>query len=190
MTTDLRATLETIRALANDHMQNLDPRDDDWIVLADMLDHAGAPDRAVRDRIVMTVFNLTRDTTISNYQPVRGSVSPSAPPLYLNVHLRFAANFTGERYGDGLAALSRLIGFFQQTPYFTRGTAPGLPPEIDRIAVEFENLSLADVREVTDMLGTPYRPSVFYKLRMLPFAAAGMPGPAYPINELPRPTPA
>jgi hypothetical protein len=191
MTTDLRATLETIRALANSHLQNQEPRDNDWIVLAGMLDHAGAPDPAARDKIVMTIFNLTREAAISTYQPVRDVLSPrmALPPLYLDVHLRFAANFAGERYGDGLAALSRLIGFFQQTPYLTRETAPQLPPEIDRITLEFENLSLADVREVTEMLGTPYQPSIFYKLRMLPFAATGMPGPAYPITELPSRAP-
>lgn len=192
MTTDLRATLETIRSLAEGHMQSANPRDGDWIALTGMLDHDGTPNPAARDKIVMTIVNLTREAAISTYQPVRSGTSPrmSAPPLYLNVHLRFAANFAGARYGDGLAILSRLIGFFQQTPYFTRETAPGLPPEIDRLTLELENLSLTDVREVTAMLGAPYQPSIFYKLRMLPFAATEISAPAYPVTELPRPTPA
>ena len=59
MTTDLRTTLETIRALANRHLHNQTPRDGDWIVLAGILDHEGAPDPAARDGIVMTVYTLS-----------------------------------------------------------------------------------------------------------------------------------
>jgi hypothetical protein len=78
--------------------------------------------------------------------------------------------------------LSRLIGFFQQTPYFSPVNAPALEPEINKLTLDFENLSAVDVNYVMAMLGTRYLPSAFYKLRMLPFASAAMQARAYPVG--------
>jgi len=104
------------------------------------------------------------------------------PPLYLDVHVMFMANFMEKNYSDGLAALSRLIGYFQQTPWFNRDNAPALDPEIDKLTLEFENLSPVDVNYVMGMLGTRYFPSAFYKMRMLSYNAPAMLGRAYAVS--------
>jgi hypothetical protein len=187
----IRNALETICALANAYMENLDRRGDAWVVLTSMIDHTGAMNPGTRDKVVMSVYNITRETTISTYQqtmsatPVRGggdSLAVVPPPLYLDVHLMFMANFMEKNYGDGLAALSRLIGYFQQIPCFTHAIAPALAPEIDKLTLELENLDPVDVNYVMGMLGTRYFPSAFYKLRMLPFVATAMQGRAYPVT--------
>lgn len=94
----------------------------------------------------------------------------------------FMSNFMEKKYSDGLAILSRLISFFQQSPYFTRDNAPQLAPVIDKLTLEFENLSPVDVNYVMSMLGTRYLPSAFYKMRMLPFASTAMTQRAYPVS--------
>ena len=184
MNDSLRSTLTAVAGLANAYLENLGRRGDDWLVLTSPVDHDGKPNAVARDKIVMAVHNLTQETVLSTHAAVRpggAAFATTAPPLYLDVHLVFVANFEPSKYADGLAALSRLIGFFQQTPVFTPQTMPGLAPEIDKIALQLENLDPADVRHVTDMLGVPYRPSVFYKLRMLPFTSAAIRSPADPV---------
>lgn len=179
----IRNALETICSLANTYLENLDRRGDAWLVLTSMVDHDGSLNQAARDKVVMTVYNITRETAFSTYRqtaPAQPSSKPGdgvsvvAPPLYIDIHLMFMANFGEKSYSDGLAALSRLIGYFQQTPYFNQSNAPALAPAIDKLTLEFENLSPVDVNYVMGMLGTRYLPSAFYKLRMLPFASSAM----------------
>jgi len=187
----IRNALETICALANAYLENLDPRADAWVTLTSLVDHSGQLNPGAHDKIVMSVYNITRETTVNTYNQTMSAVPPAgardslaviAPPLYIDVHLMFMANFMERNYGDGLAALSRLIGYFQQTPFFTTASAPALSPEIDKLTLEFENLGPVDVNYVMGMLGTRYFPSAFYKLRMLPFVSAAMQGRAWPVT--------
>lgn len=181
MATDiLRNALEVIRALANTHLQNLDGRAEDWIALTSPSDQDGMPNADTGNKIVMTVYNITAATTVSTYPTTLPGQAAASPPLYLDLHLMFAANFAPANYGEGLAALSRLITYFQQTPIISHDNAPQLAPSINKLALEFANLGLADVRCVMDMLGTRYRPSVFYRLRMLPFVSSDMQSRGYP----------
>ncbi|MEJ2459795.1 MAG: hypothetical protein P8Y58_17310, partial [Novosphingobium sp.] len=60
--------------------------------------------------------------------------------------------------------------------------APTLTESIDKLTLEFENLSPVDVNYVMSMLGTRYLPSAFYKLRMLPFVSTAMGERAYPVR--------
>ncbi len=186
----IRSVLETIRDLANGYLENLDRRGDEWVALTSLVDHDGSVNPAARDKIVMTVYNITRESTISSYQPTF-TATPGAPnegmafvspPLYLDAHVMFMANFTEKSYPDGLAALSRLIGFFQQTPDFTIENAPMLDPSITKLTLEFENLSPVDVNYVMGMLGTRYLPSAFYKVRLIPFVSTAMKRRAYAVT--------
>lgn len=182
----IRNSLETICGLANAHLENLDRRGDAWIVLTSPTDHSGQPSEHARDKIVMCVCNISRETFISNYAPAKtggDSFAVVNPPLYIDLQILFMANFSGNNYSDGLAALSRVIAYFQQTPSLTQQNAPGLAPGIDKLTMELENVSPAEVNYVMGMLGTRYLPSVFYKLRMLPFVSSAMQSRAYPVTE-------
>lgn len=188
----IRNSLETICQLTNTYLENLDRRGDAWVTLTSLVDHDGSLNQAARDKIVMCVYNITKETTISTYQTTMasgqtqgavGSLAVVAPPLYIDVHVMFMANFTENNYSDGLAALSRVIGYFQQMPYFDQHNAPGLAPIIDKLVFEFENLSPVDVNYVMGMLGTRYLPSAYYKMRMLPFVSAAMQARSYPVSS-------
>ncbi|MEA3066482.1 MAG: hypothetical protein QOJ27_2943 [Sphingomonadales bacterium] len=98
----------------------------------------------------------------------------------------FMANFSAKNYPEGLEAISLVISFFQQNPCFTQSNAPDLGPEIDKITMEMSNLDASELNHVMGMLGTKYLPSVFYKLRMLPFASTAMQARTYPAagNEV------
>jgi hypothetical protein len=187
----LKNVLQTICNLANEYLQNIDRRPDAWLVLTSLVDHDGSLNQAARDKVVMTVYNITREAFASSYTPAAAAgpganpasgLPVTSPPLYLDVHVMFMANFTERSYDDGLAALSRLIGFFQQTPVLTQQNAPDLATAIDQLTLEFENLTPVDVNYVMSMLGTRYLPSAFYKLRMIPFVSSAMAARTYPVT--------
>lgn len=191
MNTDLiRNALEAICSLANTYLENLDRRGDSWISLTSLVDHNGSLNQGARDKIIMCVYNITRETTISTYKSTVSntntkspdSLAVISPPLYIDIHLMFMANFTEKNYTDGLSALSRLIGYFQQTPFYDQSNAPGLATGLEKLTLEFENLSPVDVNYVMSMLGTRYLPSAFYKLRMIPFVSSAMQERAYPVG--------
>lgn len=187
----LKNTLSTICDICNTYLNNLEPRQDSWVLLTSIVDHDGTTNKMTRSKIVMVVYNITREVFASSYAPSQmagpGAKSSSgipvvAPPLYLDVHVMFMANFIEHSYPDGLAALSRLISFFQQTPVLNAQNTPGLSPEIDQLTLDLENLSAVDVNYVMGMLGTRYLPSVFYKLRMIPFASSAMQSRTYAVT--------
>ncbi len=182
----IRNVLEAIRKLANEYLQNLDKRADDWVVLANIADHKGHINDRTNDKIVMSLYNITHETVVSTYvaaQPgVGGGYAVVAPPLYIDLHLIFMANFVEQNYADGLTAISRTISYFQQNPCFTHDTAPQLDPDVDKITLEFTSLDPVEINYVMGMLGTRYLPSVFYKLRLIPFASQAMQARTYPAR--------
>ncbi len=187
----LQNAMQTICQSANAYLENLDSRTDAWLVLTSLVDHGGMLNPAARDKIVMTVYNITRENFASSYRaalPLPLGADPAQglpvhhPPLYLNMHLMFMANFTEKHYSDGLATLSRLISYFQQTPVFNAQNAPQLSPKIDQLCMDFENLSPVDVNYVMGMLGTRYLPSAFYKVRMIAFDSPAMLSRSYAVS--------
>jgi hypothetical protein len=187
----LQNAMQTICDSANAYLGNLDNRPGSWLVLTSMVDHGGSLNQAARDKIVMTVYNITREAFASSYKPAlpaalgthpEQGLAVRSPPLYLNMNIMFMANFAERGYSDGLAALSRLIAYFQQTPVFTPQNAPQLSPSIEQLSLDFENLSPVDVNYVMSMLGTRYLPSAFYKVRMIPFDSQAMLSRSYPVS--------
>jgi len=186
----LQNAMQTLRDCTNAYLNNLDSRADPWLVLTSLVDHGGNINQTAQDKIVMSVYNITRETFASSYRPsmpLALGASPSqglpvhSPPLYLNMHVMFMANFTERNYPDGLAVLSRLISFFQQTPVFTAQNAPQLSPKLEKLCLDFENLSPVEVNYVMSMLGTRYLPSAFYNVRMIAFDSSAMLSRSYAV---------
>jgi hypothetical protein len=81
-----------------------------------------------------------------------------------------SANFSDSNYDVALAMLSRVIAFFQETPVFTRDSAPGLPADIDKLVVEWVTLDFAQSSHLLTGIGAKYVPFALYRIRRLPFA--------------------
>lgn len=181
----IRNVLEVLSKYCNDYLQNLDRRPDDWVALSNLVDHQGKSNEEARDKVVMSLYNITHETVVSTYtsaQPGIGGYSIVQPPLYIDLHIICLANFIERSYADGLAAISRVISFFQQNPVYTHANAPELAPSVDKIQLEFTSLGPVDVNYVVGMLGAKYLPSVFYKVRLLPFASPAMQARTYPAR--------
>ena len=182
----IRNVLEIIQNLANEYMQNLHKRSDGWVVLTNLVDHQGSLNEMTRDKVVMSLYNITHETVVSTFTAAKpgiaGGFAIVQPPLYIDLHLVFLANFIGNGYSEGLAAISRIISYFQRNPFFTHDNAPGLDPSVDKVRLEFTSLGAVDVNYVLGMLGARYLPSVFYKLRLIPFASDAMQARAHPAR--------
>jgi Pvc16 N-terminal domain len=162
--------LECVRQRLNSALHNANPRNDEWVVLSNVLDQKGQEVPEATDKIVMFLANITHETIQSTYTsaiPSGGSrYAIVSPPLYINLYVLFYANLA---YKVALSTISATISFFQQMPTFTRDSLPGLDPQIDKLSFEFTNLDITELNYVMGLLGTKYLPSVYYKVRLLPF---------------------
>jgi Pvc16 N-terminal domain len=172
---DIQKTLELVRARLNEALRNALPRDEDWVVLSNLVDPEGRHYEGTKDKLVMFLANIQHETTISTYtrtQPAEGDrYAVVAPPLYVDLFLLFMANFYDRNYAEGLGLISRTIAFFQQNPWFTPDSLPGLAPEITKLQFEFNNLEMTELNYLMGLAGVKYLPSVYYKVRLLPFAS-------------------
>jgi hypothetical protein len=181
----LRDALLTIQMRVNEYLMNFSSRDDQWVALNSPFNMDGSVNEDAQDKILMMIYNIRKEDTHSAHvkpMPGSGGFAVAAPPLYINLDLAFIANFSARRYADGLAALSRVISYFQQTPVFNQANAPDLDPRVGKLTLDFVNLDTVDVNYIMSMLGMMYLPSVFYQLRMLPFDAAAIQGRAAAVR--------
>jgi hypothetical protein len=169
----IQTTLELIRRRLSDTLKVADPSGEDWVILSNIVDQTGQPFPNAQDKLVMCLANIQHETIISTYQrgvPVeneRFAVLP--PPLYIDLFVLFYANFAERNYAEGLGMISRTIAYFQQNPWFTRDNLPAMDPVIDKLTFEFSNLDLMSLNYLMGIMGVKYLPSVYYKVRMIPF---------------------
>ncbi|MCE9672064.1 DUF4255 domain-containing protein [Myxococcus stipitatus] len=171
----LGSTLELIRQRLDEFIRNAEPtpRNEPWVVLSNLEDNQGNPATTARNAVVMFLANLQHETIISTYNR-NVPVSPDAygiiaPPLYIDLYVLFYANFMDQAYPVALETISLVISYFQQTPWFTQQTLPGLDPDIDKLTFEFTNLDLLGLNHLMGLAGVKYLPSVLYKVRMIPY---------------------
>jgi hypothetical protein len=181
-TTLIQTTLELIREKLNETFKIADPRPEDWVILSNIVDQEGRAYEQAKDKVVMFLANIKYETIISTYNravPTKGNqYAIVTPPLYIDLFVLFFANFYDKNYPEGLGVISQTISFFQQNPWFTHDTLPGLDPVIDKLTFEMVNLEMTDLNYLMGMIGAKYLPSVYYKVRVIPFNGEAMKGQA------------
>jgi hypothetical protein len=143
---------------------------DDMVVASSLLELDGGPAHEAANKLVVFLVNVERDT-----MPYRSRASAGGgergvvtrEPVYLNLLLMFAANFAGGHYREALKLLSATVGFFQARPVFDHASSPMLDERIEKLTVEIENLSIAELSNLWGILGSRYLPSMVYRLRMV-----------------------
>jgi Pvc16 N-terminal domain len=187
---EIRGTLEQIRTRMNETFLNAFPRDEDWVVLSNVADHDGVLE-ATHNKLVMLLAGIHRETAVSTFNPnvpAEGNrYAVVAPPIYIDLFLLFYANFSGKNYADGLSAVSWTISFFQQYLWFTHDNLPGLDPRIGKLTFEMVNLDPSGLSHLMGVMGAKYLPSVYYKVRMIPFQGDAMQAEAPAVKGLQTP---
>jgi hypothetical protein len=176
---DIRVTLELVRRRLNEFIRAEEPRGgEEWVVLSNLVDPDGSPVESARNKLVMFLAGIQKETMVSTYTAAVPSgdnqFSIVPPPLYVNLYVLLMANFYDANYAEGLGMITRAIRFFQQYPAFTHDSLPGLPDEVTRLTWDMANLDPVNLNYLMGVAGVKYLPSVYYRVRLLPFQSAAV----------------
>lgn len=144
---------------------------EDIVVVSNLVEHDGSAVSQTNNRITVFVTNIEKDTMpqqAPNYhRPGGGRTVVSSKPIYLNLYVVVAANFTGSNYPEGLKFISNTIGYFQSNSVFDHHNSPELDPGIEKLILDIENIKNHELNHLWGMYGAKYVPSVVYKVRMV-----------------------
>jgi len=145
--------------------------DDQLVVLCHLHEQDGTVAKEVAGKVAAFLVNVEREAVPGASGAAGRLLSPRAPvqpePVHLNLMVMFAANYAGGHYTEALKMLSSTVSFFQGRPVFNHQNTPDLDPRIDRLTMEIENLSIADLSNLWGVLSGKYLPSVLYRMRLL-----------------------
>ncbi|SFA98956.1 Protein of unknown function [Collimonas sp. OK607] len=144
---------------------------EDIVLMSGLVDADGHAAPNTNNKLVVFLTNLEKDTV-----PYRQQTSSAAgasrtvvsnAPLYLNLYVMIAANFSGANYSEALKLISGAIAYFQRFPVFDHQVTPELDPRIEKLVLDIENLKIHELSNIWTLLGSKYLPSVLYKVRMV-----------------------
>lgn len=158
--------LDVIRGQLEAALRKAEARADGWVSLSNLLEPDGRPLVATQGKIVMALANITHAPETRNL-PLPPAGQPAGPPA-LELLVLFFANFHGQNYAHGIAAISATVDFFQRTPVFTKANVLHLDPAIGQLTMTPVNLDVATLASLMAMHATRYLPSVCYTLRLIP----------------------
>ena len=157
---------------------------EDLVVTSNLLEQDGGVVPEVANKMVAFLVNVERETLPYRVGGNAGGAGRSvvtSAPVYLSLLVMFAANFGGRNYAEALKFLSGTIGFFQARPVFDQHSSPGLDPRIDKLTLEIENLSTAELSNLWGILSGKYLPSILYRIRMVTIDESQVIGQHTPI---------
>lgn len=165
------AAVSHIARELNQYLKRTFSLTEDVVVVSNILEQDGTVVSHANNKIVVSLVNITKDTTPFRQKALVNSGADrsvvSNQPVFLNIHLMFAAYFSGSNYQQGLRFLSNTIAFFQGQPLFDHHNSPELDRQIDRLILDIENLDINDLSSLWSILSGKYLPSILYKVRMV-----------------------
>ncbi len=144
--------------------------DDNVVALSSLINPDGSITENIENKIILTVINLEQETTVKlnrQYIQDQQSFAKVAPPIYLNVYLLVAANYSSVNYMEALKILSRVIGVFQTNTYFNGQQQADFPQELEKLTLEIFNIPINELSHIWSGIGAKYVPSIIYKVRMI-----------------------
>jgi len=144
---------------------------EDVVVISNILEQDGSVASHIDNKLVVFLVNIEKDA-VAHRQPdgnmVGGDRSvTSYPPIYLNLYLMFAGNFSSNNYLESLKFVSNTISFFQRRPVFDHQNTPDLDSRIDKLVMDIENVNITDLSNLWSVLSGRYLPSILYKVRLV-----------------------
>lgn len=119
--------------------------------------------------VALTLVQVEQEPSLRNVPGERVQIGATLvlqpAPLKLNAVVLFAASFAD--YAQALRQLSHVLIFFQSHPVFEADAHAGLPPPIERLAVELVSHTPEQLNQLWSMLGSKHLPSVAYRLRLV-----------------------
>jgi hypothetical protein len=176
----------TIHILSK-HLEKYHPDLDGKVLMANV---AEDPPNGADESVLITLIKVEEETALKNgpYHRLDHSFKTMYKnrPVYVNLYLLFTCIHS--TYSTALTRLSQVIEFFQGQSFFTEkdGEAGTLDAgEKFRLIVEQQNLSFEQLNHLWGFLGGKQKPSVLYKVRLIPLEAKDkLSGTGEPILEV------
>lgn len=153
---------------------------EDVVVVSNLQELGGVPVVLATNKLVLFLSGVERDTLAhrSTAMPMsyNHGIMENAAPVYLNLLVMCAANFSGSHYPEALKFLSGAIGFFQGNSAFDHQNTPGMDARIERLALNMENLSSQEMHSLWSIHGGRYLPSALFRVRMITLEAGAVRG--------------
>ncbi|MBV1873617.1 MAG: DUF4255 domain-containing protein [Gammaproteobacteria bacterium] len=163
----IKTALVFIRQHLDQYLKNKFMLDESVVVLNHLLDADGGLPKKNKNKMVVTLINLDRETSkqyAGNQQRMQnGRMVKINPAINFNVDLLFTASF--DDYGEALKFLNATICFFQSNPSLNAKSTPDIPVNIKKLNIEIENSSYAEIHNLWSAMGAKYQPSIICKIR-------------------------
>lgn len=169
------AAVGHIASELNQYIKRTFSLSEDMVVISNLLELDGSVSVQVNNKLAIFLVNVEKDSMpqqmghLNASGAVRSTVSGA--PLYLNLYVMVAGNFSGSNYSEGLKFISTVVSYFQRQPMMDQHNTPALDKRIEKLMLDIENMSIQDLSSMWGMLGGKYLPSVLYKVRMVTFDA-------------------
>ena len=166
------AALGLMAGQLNEHLRRRFQLGEDLAVLSNLLEQNGTLVPLVANKLVLFLAGVERDTLAHRAAGVQNLGMQTQqlvanPPVYLNLLVMCAANFSGGNYPEALKFLSSAIAFFQSRQVLDQHNAPGLDARLERLVLSIENLSSSEMHSLWGIHSGRYLPSVLYRVRMI-----------------------
>lgn len=167
----LEKPLQFIESMLNNYLRlrNRGTGNDTYLELTDIVDEQGKFTVA-QGTVGMSLINIeeervNRAQTRDLIRGDNGALGYVNPEIRLQVHLLFVANF--KDHDDSIKNISAVISFFQSNSVFTPAKYSELDKNIDKIVFELGSYGFEQLSYIWGFIGTNYRPSVLYKMRLV-----------------------
>lgn len=172
----LDAAIGLIATQLNQALRGAFQLSEDLVVVTNLVDVNGSAPVNATNKLIIFLANIERETVVASQgmraavaSGGRDAVAQTAAAVHLNLMLMFAANFGGSKYTEALKFIAATIAFFQGRSFFDHHNSPDLDPRIERLALDIENLNVAELSNLWGILGGKYVPSILYRVRMITF---------------------
>ncbi len=181
------AALTQITAQLNVHLRHRFQVNEDLAVLSNLLEQNGSLVPLIANKLVLFLVGVEQDAYahraigmgLNAQAQLRGT-----EPVFLNLLMMCAANFSGSNYPEALKFLSGAIHFFHERPVLDHHNTPGLDQRLDKLVLNIENLSSAEMHSLWGIHSGRYLPSVLYRIRMVSIAGQQVQGREQAIGQL------
>lgn len=165
------AALGLMAGQLNEHLRRRFQLSEDLAVLSNLLEQNGSLVPLVANKLVLFLAGVERDTIAHRASSpnlgLQAQQLTTGAPVYLNLLVMCAANFSGGNYPEALKFLSSAIAFFQSHQVLDQHNAPGLDARLERLVLSIENLSSSEMHSLWGIHSGRYLPSVLYRVRMI-----------------------
>lgn len=139
------------------------------VVVSTLVDADGSVSPITLNKLVLSLVGIEPETLAQRSQlPSATSRMLHGPgPLHLNLLILLSASHDAAHHLDGLNLLSHAMAWLQSHPVMDRREHTELDPQIDRMTLELEYASLADMNALWGAGMGQRRPAALYRMRLL-----------------------